>query len=186
MKRRVVVTGIGCGHLARLQGGRSSGLASATARAGSVRSSVSTLPNYRVRFGGEVRDWSVDGYIEAKDEKKLDRFAQFAHRRRRRRRQRLGHRLLQGDPCRCGVMLGSGIGGLETIETQHERLLDKGPGQGLGLHHPQADRQRGQRPAVDPVRAARAQPGASSPPAPARPTPSATPFAADPATTRPT
>jgi 3-oxoacyl-[acyl-carrier-protein] synthase II len=31
------------------------------------------------------------------------------------------------DPWRCGVILGSGIGGLETIEVQHQRLIDKGP-----------------------------------------------------------
>ena len=31
------------------------------------------------------------------------------------------------NPWRCGVVLGSGIGGLETIEIQHQRLIDKGP-----------------------------------------------------------
>ena len=48
------------------------------ARAGSARLRNFDVSNYRVRFGGEVVDWSVAGYIELRDEKKLDRFTQFA------------------------------------------------------------------------------------------------------------
>ena len=48
--------------------------------------------------------------------------------RRGRRGARFGHRLRQVRILwRCGVILGSGIGGLETIEVQHRRLLEKGP-----------------------------------------------------------
>lgn len=85
------------------------------------------VSNYRVRIGGEVRDWSVEGYIESKDVKRFDRFVQFT--------QVAGVNAVSGsgidfskyDPWRCGVIMGSGIGGLETIEIQHSRLLNKGP-----------------------------------------------------------
>ncbi len=61
------------------------------------------------------------------------------------------------DSFRCGVILGSGIGGLNEIETQMERLLSKGPDSVSALHHPQADVERRRRQSVDPVRASRAE-----------------------------
>ena len=97
------------------------------ARAGSVRWSASTYRNYRVRFGGEIRNWSVDGYIQAKDIKRFDRFVQFAQVAGVDAVKDSGIDFTKYDPWRCGVILGSGIGGLETIEIQHERLLSKGP-----------------------------------------------------------
>ena len=84
-------------------------------------------PNYRVRFGGEIRNWSVDGYIEAKDVKRFDRFVQFAHVAGVNAVRDSGIDFSKENPWRCGVILGSGIGGLETIEVQHQRLIDKGP-----------------------------------------------------------
>jgi 3-oxoacyl-[acyl-carrier-protein] synthase II len=85
------------------------------------------VTNYRVRFGGEVRNWTVDGYIDAKDVKRFDRFVQFAQVSGVNAVRDSGIDFSKADPWRCGVILGSGIGGLETIETQHQRLIDKGP-----------------------------------------------------------
>lgn len=85
------------------------------------------VANYPVRIGGEIRNWSVDGYIEAKDVKRFDRFVQFAHVGGVNAVADSGIDFSKDDPWRCGVVLGSGIGGLETIEIQHERLLGKGP-----------------------------------------------------------
>jgi 3-oxoacyl-[acyl-carrier-protein] synthase II len=85
------------------------------------------VSNYRVRIGGEIRNWSVDGYIEAKDVKRFDRFVQFAQVAGVNAVADCGIDFAKDDPWRCGVVIGSGIGGLETIEIQHERLLNKGP-----------------------------------------------------------
>jgi 3-oxoacyl-[acyl-carrier-protein] synthase II len=82
---------------------------------------------YRVRFGGEVVDWSVAGYVEPRDEKKLDRFTQFAMVAGIDAVRDSGIDFSRGDPFRAGVMVGSGIGGLGEIELQHTRLLMKGP-----------------------------------------------------------
>src|SRR3989304_4174924 len=87
------------------------------------------VSNYRVRFGGEIRNWSVDGYIEAKDVKRFDRFVQFAHVAGVNAVCDSGIDFSTENPWRCGVILGSGIGGLETIEIQHQRLIDQGPAQ---------------------------------------------------------
>jgi 3-oxoacyl-[acyl-carrier-protein] synthase II len=85
------------------------------------------VENYRVRIGGEIRDWSVEGYIEEKDVKRFDRFVQFAYVAGVDAVADSGIDFSRGDPWRNGVVMGSGIGGLETIEIQHERLLSKGP-----------------------------------------------------------
>ena len=75
----------------------------------------------------------------------------------------------------CGVIIGSGIGGLNEFETQHtdddaERAVADQP-----VHDPQADGQRGQRPGLDPLGPARARARRWPRPAPRRPTRSATP-----------
>ena len=126
MKRRVVVTGIGVvtslgckvdEFWTRICNGESGvGLLQRL-----------SVPNYRVRFGGEVRNWSIEGYIEAKDVKRFDRFVQFANVSGVNAVSDSGIDFAREDPWRCGVILGSGIGGLETIEIQHQRLIDKGP-----------------------------------------------------------
>lgn len=82
---------------------------------------------FRVRFGGEVNDFSPAGYIDAKEEKRIDRFAQFALVGGIDAVRDSGLDFSKEDPFRCGVILGSGIGGLKEIEVQHTRLLEKGP-----------------------------------------------------------
>jgi 3-oxoacyl-[acyl-carrier-protein] synthase II len=126
MKRRVVVTGLG----AVTSLGRR--VAEVWTRVCNGESGIAPLrcfdaTNYRVRFGGEVADWSVTGYIEPRDEKKLDRFTQFAIVAAVDAVKDSGIDFSKYDTFRCGVMIGSGIGGLWEIETQHERLLTKGP-----------------------------------------------------------
>ncbi|HEX3869414.1 MAG TPA: beta-ketoacyl-ACP synthase II [Pirellulales bacterium] len=82
---------------------------------------------FRVLFGGEVQDWSTNGYISAKDAKRIDRFTQFAMVAGIDAVRDSGLDFTKEDPFRCGVILGSGIGGLNEIEAQHTRLLEKGP-----------------------------------------------------------
>jgi 3-oxoacyl-[acyl-carrier-protein] synthase II len=126
MKRRVVVTGIG---VVTSLGSKVDELWTRICNGESGVGPLERLnvANYRVRFGGEIRNWSVDGYIEAKDVKRFDRFVQFAHVSGVNAVQESGIDFSKEDPWRCGVVLGSGIGGLETIEVQHDRLLEKGP-----------------------------------------------------------
>jgi 3-oxoacyl-[acyl-carrier-protein] synthase II len=126
MKRRVVVTGIGA-------------VTSLSCKVDDLwqrilrgESGVHALQafdttEHKVKFGGDIHDWSVDGYIDRKEEKRLDRFTQFALVAGIDAVTDSGLDFAQEDPFRCGVILGSGIGGLNEIETQHERLLTKGP-----------------------------------------------------------
>ncbi len=82
---------------------------------------------FRSRFGGEVSDWSTEGYLPPKEAKRLDRFTQFAVVGAIDAVRDSGLDFSKEDPYRCGVIFGSGIGGLEELEEQHRRLLEKGP-----------------------------------------------------------
>ena len=126
MKRRVVVTGIGA---VTSLGCKVEELWTRVCHGESGVSPIERLnvADYRVRFGGEIHNWSADGYIEPKDVKRFDRFVQFAQVSGVDAVRDSGIDFSKEDPWRCGVILGSGIGGLETIEVQHQRLIDKGP-----------------------------------------------------------
>jgi 3-oxoacyl-[acyl-carrier-protein] synthase II len=127
MKRRVVVTGLGAvtslSHQVedlwkRICNGES----------GIHRITVFDTSEHKVKFGGEISDWATDGYITPKDAKRIDRFAQFALVAAIDAVRDSGLDFSREDPYRCGVVLGSGIGGLHEFEEQHLRLLEKGPG----------------------------------------------------------
>ena len=84
---------------------------------------------YTSQIGGEVQDWDgVPGdLLEPRENKRMDRFAQFAVSSAIEAVRDSGL-TLEGAECeRTGVLVGSGIGGLEELETQHIRLRDKGP-----------------------------------------------------------
>lgn len=126
MKRRVVVTGIG---VVTSLGCKVDEL---WTRICNGESGVATLKRFdasrfRVRFGGEIADWSTDGYIPPKEAKRLDRCVQFALVAGIDAVKDSGLDFSREESFRCGAVIGSGIGGLETIEVQHSRLLDKGP-----------------------------------------------------------
>jgi 3-oxoacyl-[acyl-carrier-protein] synthase II len=82
---------------------------------------------HKVKFAGDIHDWSAEGYIDRKETKRIDRFTQFALVAGIDAVHDAGIDFAKEDPFRCGVILGSGIGGLNEIEAQHERLLTKGP-----------------------------------------------------------
>ena len=82
---------------------------------------------HKVKFAGDVYDWSPTDYISAKELKRLDRFSSFALVAGNEAIRDSGLDFANEDAFRCGVILGSGIGGLKEIETQVERLLYQGP-----------------------------------------------------------
>ena len=87
----------------------------------------STRPSTRSSSAATSTTGSTDGYVDRKEEKRIDRFTQFAMVAGIDAVNDSGLDFSKEDPFRCGVILGSGIGGLNEIEAQHERLLTKGP-----------------------------------------------------------
>jgi 3-oxoacyl-[acyl-carrier-protein] synthase II len=80
------------------------------------------------RFACEVKDFSIEGVIDRKDAKRMDRFVQYAVKAAHEALAHSGLDLAAEDLERIGVVIGSGIGGMETFESQHRVLLEKGPG----------------------------------------------------------
>jgi 3-oxoacyl-[acyl-carrier-protein] synthase II len=83
--------------------------------------------NLDSRFACEVKDFSVEGVLDRKDAKRMDRFVQYAAVAAHGAMQWARLDLDAVDRDRVGVVIGSGIGGMETFETQHRILLEKGP-----------------------------------------------------------
>ncbi len=128
MMRRVVVTGTGLITAVGkdVQSTWSSLLAG--------RSGVDTIQNfdpsdYPVRFAGEVTDFDPSEYIDRKEVKRTDRFAQLAIGAsvQAMREAGLDPDAPGVDPDTFGVIIGSGIGGIATFEEQHGRFVEKGP-----------------------------------------------------------
>jgi 3-oxoacyl-[acyl-carrier-protein] synthase II len=126
MKRRVVVTGMGAVTSLGLKVDElwQNVLAG---KSGVVELKGFDTSRHKVKFGGEIQNWSTEGYIERKEEKRLDRFSQLALVSAIDAVNDSGIDFSQYDPFRCGVIIGSGIGGLNEIETQMERLILQGP-----------------------------------------------------------
>jgi len=82
--------------------------------------------DFTVKFGGEVKDFDPTPFFEGKQVHRVDRFSQFAVAAASRAIESAGLPDEHMNPTRCGVIIGSGIGGLNEFEQQHTRLLQKG------------------------------------------------------------
>ncbi|KPC74911.1 3-oxoacyl-ACP synthase [Thermoactinomyces vulgaris] len=83
--------------------------------------------DYAVKIAAEVKDFDPLNYIDKKEARRMDRFVQFAVAAAK---EALKHAELDMDKVdanRVGVYVGSGIGGLSTLENQHQVLMERGP-----------------------------------------------------------
>ncbi|UCG56104.1 MAG: beta-ketoacyl-ACP synthase II [Phycisphaerales bacterium] len=125
-ERRVVITGLGCvTALAESVEGLFSALCEG--RSGISRIESFDTSAYTVHFGGEVKAFDVTKYIDQREGKRMDRFAQFAVAAASQAVSDSGLDLSKEDKFRIGVIVATGIGGIKEIEDQHQRLLEKGP-----------------------------------------------------------
>ena len=124
--RRVVITGLGIiSSLGESVDPFWDRLINGESGIGSITSFDSS--DFAVHFGGECGDFQPEDYIDRREIKRLDRFAQLAIGAACNCHNDSGLDLDKEDPSRVGVIVGSGIGGLLEIEQQHRRLLNKGP-----------------------------------------------------------
>lgn len=127
MKRRVVVTGIGlvtpCGI----------GTDNVWNNILSGKSGIGPITRFNTdrfdtKFAGEVKDFNPEDYIQPKEVKKMDLFIHYALAAAHIAVKDAGLDMGKEDPERVGVVVGTGLGGLPTIEKYHSVLLERGPG----------------------------------------------------------
>ena len=78
------------------------------------------------QIAAEIKAFDAGCFIEKKESKRMDRFTQYAVAAAQMAVDQARLHIANGE--RAGVIVGSGIGGLETLENQHNVLLEKGPG----------------------------------------------------------
>jgi 3-oxoacyl-[acyl-carrier-protein] synthase II len=79
------------------------------------------------RIAGEVRDFTPLDYIDRKDVKRMDRFTQFALAGATMAIEEAAVSITEESADRMGCLLGVGLGGLATLESNHAKLLQAGP-----------------------------------------------------------
>ena len=124
--RRVVVTGIG------VVSPLGSELATFWNRLTAGESGVGNITRfdtsaYDVKIAAEVKDFDPDPFIPKKEQRRMDLFCQYAMVAAKKAVQDSGLDLNAENPERMGVVAGSGIGGLQTLQTQFTVLRDRGP-----------------------------------------------------------
>jgi len=125
--RRVVITGIGLVTPLAV-GTRATWEALLEGRSGVDVISRFDPSGFDCRIAGEVRDFKPEEWMEKKEVKKADTFIQYAIAASQMAWDDSGLGSADIDPERLGVIIGSGIGGLPSIEETHKKMLERGPG----------------------------------------------------------
>ena len=126
MKRRVVITGLGAispvgNDIQKFWESLCAG------KSGIGRITHFDATEYDSKIAGEVEGFDPNKYLSPKDVKRTDRFTQFAIAASKISIDDSGLNLASLDLTRFGIIVGSGIGGLETIERESRILFAKGP-----------------------------------------------------------
>ncbi len=123
--KRVVVTGIGAiTPLGKTV--RETWEAMKAGRNGIAPITLFDTTDYKARLGAEVKDFRALDYMEKSETLRTDRYTQFALIAAQQAVEESG---IAGNivPERFGVYMGVGIGGIGTFETEHAKLMEKGP-----------------------------------------------------------
>ncbi len=126
MRRRVVITGLGA--VTPIGTGKEKfweGLISGKNGIGPVTHFDAAAHDCKI--AAEVKDFNPEEHINKKDARRMDRFTQFAVAASILAHKDSGLDLEKEDRTRIGVLIGSGIGGIGTLEEACRTLIDKGP-----------------------------------------------------------
>ena len=123
--RRVVVTGLG------LISPVGNTVETAWGNLLAGKSGIATITKFdhsglSVHFAGEVKDFQIENYISAKEARHMDTFIHFGIAAGMQAFADSGIVITDENSERCGVLVGSGIGGLPMIEETHTELVQRG------------------------------------------------------------
>ena len=127
MKKRVVITGMGVVHSLGL------GLDSFWNAIREGRNGISLVTKfdtsaYDAKVAAEIKNFEPTDFIDKKEVKRMDVFTQYALAAAKMAIEMSGLDMEKEDSFRAGCVVGSGIGGIQTLEDQHQILVTKGPG----------------------------------------------------------
>jgi 3-oxoacyl-[acyl-carrier-protein] synthase II len=127
LKRRVVVTGVG------LVTPLGVGIANVWQRILNGESGISPISRFDAsrhdtKIAGQVEGFNPEDYISPKEIKRMDLFIQYALAASKIAVQDAGLNMNEENAERVGVVVGTGLGGLPTLEKYHSILLERGPG----------------------------------------------------------
>src|SRR6267142_3060910 len=125
-RRRVVVTGIGLVSPLGV-GTEPTWQAILAGRSGIAPITLFDAARHSTRFAGEVKGFDPLAWLDKKDLKKCGRFIQFALAATTMAVAESRLQIGAENATRVGVTIGSGIGGFEVIEREHQILLERGP-----------------------------------------------------------
>lgn len=126
MKRRVVVTGLGAvtpigNNVETFWNGIKEG------KVGIGPITKFDTAEYKVKIAAEVKGFSAKEHMDFKAAKRMELFSQYAVAAAKEACADAGLEMEKEDPYRVGVIVGSGIGSLATVEKEYEKILEKGP-----------------------------------------------------------
>lgn len=126
MKRRVVVTGLGAitpigNDVESFWNGIKAG------KVGIGEITKFDTSEYKVKLAAEVKGFAAKEHMDFKSAKRMELFSQYAVAASLEALKDAGIDMEKEDPFRVGVIVGSGIGSLQSMEREEQRLLDKGP-----------------------------------------------------------
>ncbi len=127
MKRRVVVTGLG----AVTPIGNTVEEFWSSVKEGKVGIGEITrfdTSDYKVKVAAEVKGFAAKEHMDFKAAKRMEPFSQYAVAAAIEAYEDAGLDMEKEDPFRAGVIVGSGIGSLQVVEREYEKILTKGPG----------------------------------------------------------
>lgn len=124
--RRVVITGLGA--ITPIGQGKKQLLTALCEGKSGIKPIRSfDTSQFETHFGAEVSDFDLTKWFDVKEARRLDRFAQLATAAAIQAIEDAELKINTLDETRIGVLIGSGMGGLMELETQHTVLMEKGP-----------------------------------------------------------
>jgi 3-oxoacyl-[acyl-carrier-protein] synthase II len=122
-KRRVVITGLG------IVSPVGNDIATAWANILAGRSGIAPIDrfdtaSFPTHFGGEIRNLNLEPYMSTKDARRMDAFMQYGVVAGVQAMRDSGFEVTEANTDRIGIMMGSGMGGLESIEITYDKYLE--------------------------------------------------------------
>ena len=127
MKRRVVVTGLGAvTPIGNTVEEFWDGIKEGKVGIGEITKFDTT--EYKVKIAAEVKDFQAKDRMDFKAARRMEPFSQYAVAAAKEAFEDSGLDMSKEDPFRVGVIVGSGIGSLQAVEKEYEKIRTKGPG----------------------------------------------------------